>query len=174
MASKMGKLIAFAGSHGTGKSTAAFNHALDLKYKHPERSIHALVNQEAFCPYPINKLPTPESQLWIFTNQIRQELSLLNRFDLVVTDRTIVDVLAYTFVAGFESLTMAMLDMAKNYVGIYQEIYFRKIINNEFCFADGIREASDQKFRIEIEEVMLVYFDELIHGKYITGKFDYV
>jgi len=59
-------------------------------------------------------------------------------------------------------------------VGIYQEIYFRKIINNEFCFADGIREASDQKFRIEIEEVMLVYFDELIHGKYITGKFDYV
>jgi len=171
---QMGKLIAFSGSQGTGKSTAAINHALHLKYKYPEKSIHPLVDQEAFCPYPINKETTPESQTWIFTNQIQQELSLLSRFDLVVTDRTIVDVMAYTFCAGFESLTMSMLEMAKNYMAIYQEIYFRKIINNEFCYADGIRDAKDQVFRNEIEEVMLVYFDELLHGKYITGKFEYV
>ncbi|NOX32533.1 MAG: AAA family ATPase [Deltaproteobacteria bacterium] len=170
----MGSLIAFTGSHGTGKSTAASVMYRDLKYKYPKKSIHVLFDQEVFCPYPINKETTPESQLWIFTNQIRQELSLLSRFDLVVTDRTIVDVIAYTSSAGFDSLTMAMLSIAENHMSIYRKIYFRKIINNDFCYADGIREAKDQTFRDEIEELMLVYFDELLHGKYITGEFKYV
>jgi hypothetical protein len=169
----MGKLIAFSGSHGTGKTKSAINYADHLKCRYPKKSVHPLVNQEAFCDGLINKETTPESQLWIFVNQIRQELYHLSKFDLVVTDRTIVDVIAYTSYAGFDSLAMAMLGIAENRMSVYHEIYFRKIINNEFCFADGIRDAKDHAFRIEIEEVMLVYFDELLHGKSITGKFDY-
>jgi len=170
----MSQLIAFSGSHGTGKTTAAYNHALHLKYAHPDQSVHALVDQEAFCPYPINQQATPESQLWIFTNKINQELSLLKRFDIVVTDRTVIDVIAYTFCQGFDSMAMTMLEVAKDYISIYHQITFRKIINNEYCYADGMRDAQDQIFRYQIEELLLNYYEELTEASCITGVFKYV
>jgi len=158
----MSELIAFSGSHGTGKTTAAYNLALSYKYNYPDKSVHALVDQEAFCPYPINKEATLESQLWIFTNKINQELSLLRRFDIVVTDRTIVDVIAYTSYLGFDSMAMTMFEVAKNYILKYHQIAFKGINNNAFCYSDGIRDAHDVAFRQEVEDIMVGYYTELI------------
>jgi hypothetical protein len=37
----------------------------------PDKSVHVLCDQEALCPFLINKQTSPEAQMWIFTNQIR-------------------------------------------------------------------------------------------------------
>lgn len=160
-----GTLISFSGSHGTGKSTAAYEKAVHLKILHPDKSIYALCDQEALCPYPINKRTTPAGQLWIFTRQINQELFYLSKFDIVVTDRTAVDIIAYTMVAGFSMLASDMFVLAQTHILRYQEIIFRKIVTNEFCCQDGIRESTDGQYRQQVEDTMLDYYRELIEIK---------
>ncbi len=167
----MSKLIAFSGTHGTGKTTSAYNLALQLKYNNPDKSIHALVDQEAMCPYPINQKATPETQLWLFTNKIADELALLNRFDIVVTDRTIVDVIAYSACLGYNSLVTSMLEVAKVYLSKYSKITLKRTEYNSFCYSDGIRETIDKRFRIQVEEYLFEYYEELIEGAYIPGEF---
>lgn len=157
----MKQIIAFSGSHGTGKTTAAYNHAQHLKFYNNNKSIHALCDLEAFCPWPFNKETTEQTQTWMFGNQIQQELMALNRFDVVVTDRTIIDVVAYTHVAGFVALAQGMLAYAEQHLVYYYEIRFKKIANNEHCYPDGIRETTDRKFRQDVENAMIDFYSRL-------------
>ena len=148
----IGKITAFSGTHGTGKTTAAHRAVADLKIAHPDKTIKVLCDLEVECPYPINRNTTAEAQAWLFSNQITRELSALATFDMVVTDRTIVDVIAYTMAAGLDNLAGGMLSFAENYVSIYQEVFFKQIALNDFHYPDGIRETHDKDFRNQIEE----------------------
>lgn len=165
-------IIAFSGSHGTGKTTSAYRLAEELKINHPSKSVHALCNQARLCPLAINKKTTPESQLWIFTNQIQQEITLLSKFDILVCDRTPIDAMAYTYVAGFERLAMDMCSIMFHRAIQYQQIYFKSIKENEFCHSDGLRESKDRIFRLEVENAMLLFYDAITsvhHSIKITG-----
>lgn len=164
----MKKRYAYSGTHGVGKSTAAMENGPLLKFACPGKSVHILADQEALCPFAINKETTPEAQLWIFSNQIRQELILSSRFDILVLDRTIVDVIAYTQAAGFDSLAAGMMAVAENYVGVYNSILVKRIKNNPFCFNDGIREAADLEFRQRVEDILLALYARLELGGYIA------
>ena len=144
----MGHIIAFSGTHGVGKTDAASRMVVDLKRAHPDKSIKSLCDLEHECPYPINGDATRESQLWIFVNRIQEELDKLSRFDILVTDRSVVDVAAYTYVAGFEDLAMGMLPLAGQHISIYKEIHFKSIAHNNFWFDDGIRDAKDKRYKI--------------------------
>ncbi len=157
----MGQIIALTGTHGTGKTTAAFKQAENLKVEYPDKSIHVMCDQEVFCPYPINQKTTADSQLWIFTHQISQELSLLSRFDLIVSDRTAVDAVAYTVVAGFQALAHTMLDLVVHHMPVYDAITFQTIARNEFCHVDGIRESGDRVYRQEVETALKQLYAEL-------------
>ncbi len=167
-------MIAFTGAHGTGKSTAAHKHYLGMKYCSPVFSIQALSNLEADCPYPINKETSEEAQTWLFANQIKHELSARARFDIVITDRTVIDVVAYTYVAGFHSLAQGMLAYAEQHMSYYNKIIFRKISNNEHCYPDGIRDASDRKFRQDVEDVILDFYHRLEESGLLPGTIQYV
>ena len=147
-------LIAYTGTQGTGKTTSAINRALHLKYYYPEKSITTLVQVESLCPFPINEGTNYAAQMWIFSRQLIQELTLGHRFDLVVSDRTIVDAAAYSMVSGMEGLAMAQLDLAEKHMHIYQDISFKHIANNNFCFDDGHR-STDGVFRQKIEDTLL-------------------
>ena len=151
----MNRIHAYTGSHGTGKSTAVADRTGTLKRLYPGKSIHPVMDQEAFCDLPINGETSPESQMWIFSRILNHEIYLLSRFDIIVTDRTVVDPAAYTFASGFESLAADMLAMATHHMHNYERITFRRIITNEFCHADGIRETKDKKFRQQVEDVLL-------------------
>lgn len=161
--------IGYSGSHGTGKTTAAFQRGLNEKLVHPDKSVHILCNQEALCPYPINKQATPDSQLWIFTNQMNLELYLLSHFDIVVSDRTTVDVVAYTYALGFHSLAYGMMSLVSCHACIYQEIVFKEIVSNEFCHPDGIREIRDRDFRYRVEARLREFYGELILSGALNG-----
>lgn len=166
----MAEIIAYSGTHGTGKTTAAYKRAVELKRCYPGKSVHALVDQEAFCPYSINGDTSPAAQLWIFSSILNLELSLMNRFDVIVSDRTAVDAVAYTYVAGFESLATDMLTLAGRHMQIYERITVRKIVHNEFCHHDGIRDAADRSFRQQVEDTLLQMYDSLIDSGALSSE----
>lgn len=170
----MGEIISFTGAQGTGKTTATYQKAAELKICYPHKSIKALCDLEHACPFPINKETTREAQAWIFSNQIRQELSSLAGFDIVVTDRTIVDVIAYTQVAGFHSLTASMVAFAESYISIYRQVTFRNIATNELCYSDGIREADDQEFRSNVENALEELWAALFPGQDLQPRIAHV
>ena len=123
-------VIAYTGTHGTGKTDAALRAAADLKRATPCKSVKALCDIEGACPYFINRATTPQAQMWLFCQRIRLELEILARFDLLVTDRTVVDVAAYTYAAGFEDLATDMLTMAGQHLAVYKEVRFKSILSN--------------------------------------------
>ena len=157
----MGYIIAFSGSHGTGKTTAVFEKARELKIALRDQRIGVLAENACFCPYPINRETTPESQMWIFTNHIASELSLLAKFDVVVSDRTALDAIAYTLVAGYDSLAEGMLMLCKEHLRHYKKIFFKSIQQNSYLIEDGLREGADMHFQKAIEKTLLDLYERV-------------
>lgn len=155
-------LIAFSGTHGTGKTTSVYNSIVNYKMSNPSKSVIALQELASESPFKINKETNEESQLWIFSNQMSKELEKTTKYNIVVSDRTIVDAIAYTDVAGFHDLANAMKEIAKIYISRYDKITFKTIRNNDYHFADGIRDGRDKEYRKSIETSLLKIYDELM------------
>ena len=157
---RMMAIIAYTGAHGTGKTTAALQKAELLKRKHPDKSITILTETAPLSPYPINLATTSDSQMWIFTTQIKRELDLLARFDMVVSDRCSVDAIAYTMAAGYDNMAFGMIDLIKYHLHHYDQIIMKTTERNNFCFADGIRVTGDA-FRKEVERCLTEIYGAL-------------
>jgi thymidylate kinase len=157
---KTGTIIAYSGTHGTGKTTSVLLRAADLKEQYPGLRVEHYSENVAWCPYPVNMNMTEESQLWIFTNQIQAELKLLTLFDIIVSDRTVVDSIAYAMVMGFNELADSMMTLARHHVYRYSEIYFMTIKNNNHHHADGLRDE-DPSFRAKVEEALFQLYRQL-------------
>lgn len=170
----MAGVVSFSGTHGTGKTTAAYQKGVDLKRDYPNLSVKVLCDLEVLCPYPINQDGSRHTQSWLFANQVRQELTALQRFDVVVTDRTCVDVIGYTHALGFHDLAEAMQAYAAQHITLYEKIYCKKIITNPYHHADGIREAEDTLFRQDVEDAILTSYDQLMAHNFLTGDIFFV
>lgn len=155
------KIIAFSGTHGTGKSTSVLDCGKCLKISNPDKKVGILMENVENSPLPINQQTTAESQLWIFTNQMQAEIAAAARNDILVCDRTVIDAIAYTVVAGYEKLAEAMIQLCKQHMGIYRHIYFKMAITNEYAYEDGFRAYGDPIFRQKIEETLTKLYAEL-------------
>jgi len=153
--------LAFTGSHGTGKTTSVFQKAKEMKILAKDKTVGIISENAMFSPLPINRDTTPNSQMWIFTNQIQSEIAFLAKYDVVISDRTAVDAIAYTFVAGFIELGKAMLELVKNHIKNYDEIYFKTLKHNNYLIADGVRDGKDKRFQKEVEVVLLDLYEKL-------------
>ena len=154
-------IIAYSGAHGTGKTTAVFKLEHRLKIDYPTKRVGVLHENAGACPYPINLEMSRDGQLWIFTNQIQAELALLRRYDVLVSDRTCVDAIAYTQVGGFFDLAEAMLAVSVHHVKLYRTIVFRSIHTNDHCHADGLRCHKNPMFRQEVESALYALYERL-------------
>lgn len=146
-------IIAVSGSHGTGKTTAALELATALKKENPKLTVGLLTENAIDCPFPINKESTLlGTVLWLFTNQMQRELEASLKYDLVVSDRCVIDPLAYGLVFfGKNDVTDGMLAIAKSYFPeAYKEVVVRFISNNPYCFVDGLRDV-DEDLRLAVE-----------------------
>lgn len=148
------RVIAYTGTHGTGKTTSVFERAAALKKEYPGKTVGILNEVAARSPYPINLLTTEKSQLWIFTHQIEEELILLDRYDLVVSDRTALDAVAYTHAVGYHAMAEDMLRLFSHHMGVYREINFKRYATNNFCRNDGVRDTHDKDFRAIVETLL--------------------
>ncbi len=158
---RMQRIIAFTGAHGTGKTTAVYDRAAQLKRQCPETTVGVLLEVAGRSPYPINLDATPEGQLWLFAQQIQEELVMLEQYGLVVADRTALDCVAYSYVVGFKKLAMAMLEVFRFHADRYREIVFRRIRTNDYLADDGIRNVEDLAFREEVEGVLYKFYEDL-------------
>lgn len=154
------KIIAFSGTHGTGKTTATFQKAHKLKIENPTKKITVLTETAALCPFPINTDATIQSQLWIFTAQIKAELEAIQKFDIVVSDRSIVDCIAYTHTAGFYSFASAMLEIAREHISCYQQVILLSP-DNQYIYNDGIRDTEHLGWRHEIHNTLIELYQIL-------------
>jgi len=161
-------IIAYTGTHGTGKTTSCFRMAETLKMAHPNKAIAVHTDDASMCPYPINGDTTSESQMWIFTTHLKTDLDLLSKFDTVVSDRTIVDSIAYTLAAGFDSLAYAMVELARHHLRHYSKIIMRSSDRNNFCFTDGIRMEGADEYRLEVERCLCEIYGTLEMERSLT------
>lgn len=159
--SNFGKKIAFSGTHGTGKTTSVFQATLDAKMNYHDRTVTIFTENARSCPFPINKEAGRVSQLWIFCNQLQKELRLQSKFGIVICDRSICDSIAYARVIGQRELADAFLQVARYHMHTYDEIFFKLTKNNNYWFEDGLRDAKDSQFRLNVENEMLDVYDTL-------------
>ena len=85
--------IAFIGSHGIRKTTAA--HAFSSTVQAAGRSVEYGREVVRDNPLGINERATGEAQLWVLVSQIRQELELAPKAEVLVLDRGVMDNYAY-------------------------------------------------------------------------------
>lgn len=157
----MGTIVAFTGAHGTGKTTAVFQYCALLKKK-TRHEIGLITETARRCPFPIfskDSGSSQEAQLWIFSEQIRCELDSINQFEVTVSDRTVVDCIAYTMMAGMTDLASAMLSVAIHHVSVYDQVIF-KPINSAFFVDDGLRNMDSSRQR-ELEQTLLNLYQVL-------------
>jgi len=141
--------VAFIGSHGIRKTTAV--HAFANTMQRAGRSVEHGREVVRDNPLGINEGATGEAQLWVIVSQIRQELQLVQRTDVLVLDRGVMDNFAYYIRAsdGRDPFDVGPLvarwsetyDMV---VRLHPDIELR---------SDGVRSTSDT-FRDEIEAIL--------------------
>jgi nicotinamide riboside kinase len=140
--------IAFTGSHGIRKTTAA--HAFASVMQRAGRSVEFGREVVRDNPLGINEGATGEAQLWVLMSQIRRELELAPKAEVLVTDRGVVDNLAYYLRAAHGdpfSVEPLMRAWSRTYdlvVRLTPDVELR---------ADGTRSTNDT-FRDEVEAIL--------------------
>lgn len=143
-------IIGISGTHGTGKTTLLYKLAHDLKIRHADKSISVISEIARSCPFPIftsQSISTELAQIWIFNAQVKKEIEAAYRNDIVITDRTVFDVIAYTMEVNLD-LATEMMGMAQRME--YEKIYFVRPTKN-LAFDDGQRSV-DMALREKIDQ----------------------
>ena len=141
--------VAFVGSHGIRKTTAA--HGFANAMQRAGRSVEYGREVVRDNPLGINEGATGEAQLWVLVSQIRQELTLAPKAEVLVLDRGVMDNYAYYLRAcgGVDRFSIGPLvsEWSKTYdlvVRLHPDVGLS---------SDGIRSTSDE-FRMEIEGIL--------------------
>ena len=140
--------IAFTGSHGIRKTTAA--HAFSHTMQRAGRSVEFGREVVRDNPLGINESATGEAQLWVLMSQVRRELELAPKAEVLVTDRGVVDNFAYYLrAAGGDPFSVEPLIRA--WSRTYDLVV--RLTPDVALRPDGTR-STDDTFRDEIEAIL--------------------
>mgnify|MGYP001265046967 CR=1 FL=1 len=153
--------IAFSGTHGVSKTTKVYELASVYKKLHPGKSVAVLTDISKYCPYEVNKDTTFKSQMWILNNMMDMENYLLDYNDILITDRTVMDCLAYTRKAGMKELSEILLNYCLNHMKTYDRIYFIRRSNVIPLVSEKSGRLDDVKFQEEIENILLELYNKV-------------
>lgn len=166
------KRVAITGTHGVGKTTLAHSLADSFKDRTVvvnSRLARTLIKQG----YPLGKAATTESYIQYIIKQLRAELAA-NECDLFISDRTLLDPLAYALVnqgfpdAAVPESTIALLEAAWLLERRQYDLYV--FVPIEFdAQADGIR-PEGKDYRIAVENQILSLLNENnVHYTRVSG-----
>jgi nicotinamide riboside kinase len=141
--------IAFIGSHGIRKTTAA--HAFAGTLQRAGRSVEFGREVVRDNPLGINEGATGEAQLWVLMSQVRQELELSSKAEVLVTDRAAMDNHAYYLRACGGIDRFAVGPLVRAWAGTYDLVV--RLLPDIALRADGTRSTNDQ-FRDEVEAIL--------------------
>lgn len=144
--------IGISGTHGTGKSYTLYELANKYKIDYPNKEVTVITEVARQCPFEINQNASLKAQQWMISKQIQMEIEAEKNCDVVITDRTLVDYLAYTKY-GYREFFHRFLPYLKYYVSSYDKIYFKSLMNNQYIVDDGTR-STDKHFQNEIDKII--------------------
>lgn len=163
MTGGLGRIIAYSGTHGTGKSTAVYELAADLK-KRRGGEVGVILETARACPFAIcaeGQTTSMVAQRWIFSAQLQAELYMIRRYPITVSDRSVVDCIGYTAAMGaadgdvkWTEVAVAMAQVVQGHMDFYEQIIFRSVRHHDYLCDDGLRHQ-DWEFRQLVEEKML-------------------
>lgn len=158
------KVVAFTGAHGTGKTTAVYQMAHRLKMENPGKEVGVVMETARRCPLGFlsdgRQIIDEASQRWIFAAQILAELEAAQRYDLVVSDRTVCDCIAYTILGGHHMAAMGMMGLARAHMRVYREVRLLRIADHDRLVSDGVRNT-DRLMRERMEDHLMDIYREL-------------
>lgn len=141
--------IAFVGSHGIRKTTAA--HAFAGTLQRAGRSVEYGREVVRDNPLGINESATGEAQLWVLVSQVRQELELAPKAEILVTDRGVMDNFAYYLRACGRKDPFQIEPFVRAWSATYDLVV--RLLPDIALSADGVRSTNDA-FRGEIEQIL--------------------
>ena len=168
--------IAFIGSHGIRKTSALLAFAAEVQ--RAGRSVELGREVVRDNPLGINEGATGEAQLWVLVSQIRQELELARKADVLATDRGVMDNYAYYLRACGGTDQFDVEPLVRRWSQTYDLVV--RLLPDVALQADGVRSTSDA-FRDEVEAILdrvlptLVPTDRLVtlRASEVTSRFDW-
>jgi nicotinamide riboside kinase len=168
--------IAFIGSHGIRKTTAA--HAFVNTVQRAGRSVEFGREVVRDNPLGINEAATGEAQLWVLVSQIRQELELAPKAEVLVLDRGVIDNFAYYLRACGGEDRFSVEPLIRRWSATYDLVV--RLTPDIQLRSDGVRSTNDT-FRDEIEAILderlptLIAEDRLVTmpASNVTDDFDW-
>jgi len=146
--------IALIGTHGIGKTTAVLNLASELK----KLGFNVGIVEEVarICPFPINEKTTLKSQEWMLYKHHLNELEKEAQYNIVISDRSILDVYCYYY--RFFGKNELMENFVKEKIKGYNFL-FKMPINKDYLKKDNFR-STDIIFQKEIDEIMYSFLKQ--------------
>jgi nicotinamide riboside kinase len=141
--------VAFIGSHGIRKTTAALAFAAEVQ--RAGRSVELGREVVRDNPLGINEGATGEAQLWVLVSQIRQELELARKADVLVTDRGVMDNFAYYLRACGGEDAFSVEPLIRRWSKTYDLVV--RLLPDVALQGDGVRSTNDA-FRDEVEAIL--------------------
>lgn len=158
--------IGLSGTHGSGKTTLV--NYLTGKLKYCNINIGCMAETARTSPFILKGERSINTQTHIFFKQIELEiLDKLSNYDIIVTDRTPIDMLAYTEIFSPENTqTIKMMhDVCSWYMQSYKWLFRTTYLHNLSKDKDSYRpkEADLQvKANNRIKELLDIYYSEYI------------
>ncbi len=149
--------IAFIGSHGIRKTSAVLAFAAAVQRAGCSIELGREVVRDN--PLGINEGATGEAQLWVIVSQVRQELELARKADVLVTDRGVMDNYAYYLRACGGRDEYQAGPLVRRWSKTYDLVV--RLLPDIELQADGVRSTSDA-FRDEIEAILDRVLPELV------------
>jgi len=141
--------IAFIGSHGIRKTTAALAFANVIQ--RAGRSVEFAREVVRDNPLGMNERATCEAQLWVLTSQIRRELELAAKAECLVSDRGVMDNFAYYLRACGGEDRFDVEPLVRAWSRTYDLVV--RLTPDVEVRADGVRSTND-RFRDEVEALL--------------------
>ncbi len=141
--------VAFIGSHGIRKTSALLAFAAEAQ--RAGRSVELGREVVRDNPLGINEAATGEAQLWVLVSQIRQELELARKADILATDRGVMDNFAYYLRSCGGEDRYAAEPLVRRWSETYDLVV--RLLPDVALQADGVRSTSDA-FRDEVETIL--------------------
>ncbi|HYO41695.1 MAG TPA: AAA family ATPase [Candidatus Limnocylindrales bacterium] len=168
--------IAFIGSHGIRKTTALLAFAAEVQ--RAGRSVELGREVVRDNPLGINEGATGEAQLWVLVSQVRQELELARKADVLVTDRGVMDNYAYYLRSCGGTDEFGAEPLVRRWSATYDLVV--RLLPDVALQADGVRSTSDA-FRDEIEAILDRVLPALVpdgrmvtlRASEVTSRFDW-
>lgn len=151
---------AFVGSHGIRKTTAA--HAFANTLQRAGRSVEYGREVVRDNPLGINERATGEAQLWVLVSQVRQELELAPKAEVLVLDRGVMDNFCYYLRACGGEDRFSAEPLVRAWSRTYDLVV--RLTPDIALRADGVRSTNDA-FRDEVEALLDRWLPDLVAGE---------